>query len=225
MRIRHLLGIGLAFVVVVGSCNTATSPPKQSAASSLAEPTGSAATPVSATTAAAGPVGEVVAVTGVIDGDTFRVSDGRTIRVLGIDSCEKSTYGGEEAQRMADSQLKLPGNQPIRLVTQPGVDKDRYGRHLRYVVLAGGYDFGEEMVAYEHTGVYQAKKQDASDEYMRSLRVLDTKYSVNTKAGRLCEDPYEDGRSSGGGGTVDLNNGNGRDGALTGGFCSHRRWC
>jgi endonuclease YncB( thermonuclease family) len=44
----------------------------------------------------------------VVDGDTFWTSDGRKIRVLGIDSCEASTYGGTEATAMAKSQLTNP---------------------------------------------------------------------------------------------------------------------
>lgn len=35
-----------------------------------------------------------VTVTKVIDGDSLELSDGRTIRVLGIDSCEMNTPGG-----------------------------------------------------------------------------------------------------------------------------------
>jgi endonuclease YncB( thermonuclease family) len=107
-------------------------------------------------------------VTKVIDGDTFDIDTGQRIRVLGIDSCEMSTKGGAEAKATATDLLS--GGVALRSVPG-GPDKDRYGRLLRYVQVTSG-DFGELMVAYDHTGVY-AGKNDAEVSYMDNLRKLD----------------------------------------------------
>ena len=129
--------------------------------------------PVPVTAAPAPPAadGEVVTVTRVVDGDTFEVTGGRRIRVLGIDSCEASTAGGREATETARSQLTNPHNAPITLLAEPGVDRDRYDRELRYVHL-GGVDYGEFVVGYDHTGVYEGRN-DASPSYLERLRASD----------------------------------------------------
>jgi len=123
---------------------------------------------------------DAVTVTRVIDGDTFEVEGGRTIRVLGIDSCEANTYGGRLATGSAQSALANPYNQPVTLTAEPGVDTDRYGRELRYVQL-DGHDFGSAMVRGTHTAVY-AGDNDASPAYVSDLRAMDAN-------GRDCDGP------------------------------------
>jgi endonuclease YncB( thermonuclease family) len=111
---------------------------------------------------------QTVTVTRVTDGDTFTIAGGQKVRVLGIDSCEMGTAGGQEAKDTATA--LLTGGVTLR--TQPGApDKDRFGRLLRYVTVSGG-DFGELMVGYQHTGVY-AGRNDASPGYVANLRRLD----------------------------------------------------
>lgn len=111
---------------------------------------------------------QTVTVTKIADGDTFTIAGGAKVRVLGIDSCEMGTTGGQEAKDTATA--LLTGG--ITLRTQPGApDKDRFGRLLRYVTVSGG-DFGELMVGYAHTGVY-AGKNDAPPGYVANLRRLD----------------------------------------------------
>ncbi len=114
----------------------------------------------------------------MIDGDTFEVAGGRTVRVLGIDSCEAGTDGGERATSAARAGLS---GATVTLTREPGADRDRYDRELRYVATAGGGDFGEYMVAGDHTAVY-AGRNDASAAYVARLRSLDTN-------ARTCENP------------------------------------
>lgn len=95
---------------------------------------------------------DVVTVTTVVDGDTFGVSDGRTVRVPGIDSCEAGTDAGRDATASATSYL--PGK-PVTLPAEPGADKDPYGRVLRYARMPDGEDFGKVMAPATHTGVYE----------------------------------------------------------------------
>lgn len=54
----------------------------------------------------------------VFDGDTFRMTDGQVVRVLGIDSCEMTTHSGTQAR--ADALRLLPVGQPVSLRTEPG---------------------------------------------------------------------------------------------------------
>jgi hypothetical protein len=64
---------------------------------------------------------------------------------------------------------------------------------------------------------------DATPEYLRKLYAADLEYALNPPSGRNCEDPYP---SVGKGGDTYSDGDDGmRDGALTGGFCSRRRWC
>jgi micrococcal nuclease len=112
-----------------------------------------------------GPDGERATVARVVDGDTFEITDGRKVRVLGIDSCEDhspKTPGGADATAEAERVLN---RNMVTLTSEPGVDVDRYGRHLRYVWVKSVGDYGTHMVRYDHTGVYQGDN-DASDEYL-----------------------------------------------------------
>lgn len=158
----------------------------------------------------------------VVDGDSFELADGRRIRVLGIDSCEMGSYGGEQAKSSAESNLTNPYNQPITLTSEPGVDLDEHGRHLRYVTMDGRYDFGESMVKYDHTGVYQGKN-DASPAYVQRLYAADLEYALNPPAGRDCADPYPPAPSRGGYSGSDDDDDS--DGDRESRFCRKRWWC
>jgi endonuclease YncB( thermonuclease family) len=112
----------------------------------------------------------------VIDGDTFVTATGEKVRVLGIDSCEMATPGGRSAKEAAE--VFLPVGAVVTMTSEPGVDKDSYGRSLRYVQTPLG-DLGEGMVVYDHTAVY-AGKNDASAAYVNKLR------TVYDQGGRNC---------------------------------------
>lgn len=87
------------------------------------------------------------AVLRVVDGDTVHVLvDGRdeTVRLLGINAPETDQCWGSEATRAAAGLLD---GAFVTLVADPGQsDRDRYGRLLRYVVLADGTDVGRRLV-------------------------------------------------------------------------------
>ncbi|MGM0724442.1 MAG: thermonuclease family protein [Actinomycetota bacterium] len=102
----------LASLVVIGAlfaaCNNddeeeTAAPTTASAAPTTTQsaPSYARATPV----AAPAEPGEQFTVAEVIDGDTFTTTDGRTIRLLGVDSCEVGTYGGDAAKSITESQL------------------------------------------------------------------------------------------------------------------------
>lgn len=204
---RQLAGL-TTFVLVVGGCTASivgTTPTTQSTSPSSTYTAGEsmgvdsdtlARVPAAAPTFAAVPTyaapveplpdGEKATVARVVDGDTFELADGRTVRVLGIDSCETDTPGGRDAT--AAAQLEL-ANRSVILTAEPGVDTDRYDRLLRYVSTSGLGDFGEHMVQYDHTGVYQGDN-DASAEYLAKLYANDLVLAANPPSGRECgQDP------------------------------------
>ena len=65
----------------------------------------------------------------IIDGDTFRMPNGETIRLLCVDTPEKGSAGYDEAtsfltQKLFNSELRLEGN-----------ETDAYNRSLRWVYV------------------------------------------------------------------------------------------
>lgn len=70
-------------------------------------------------------------VTTVIDGDTIRLEDGRTVRYLGVNTPEYGQPFYEEAKRFNE---QLVAAKSIRLETH-GKERDRYGRVLAYVFV------------------------------------------------------------------------------------------
>lgn len=99
---------------------------------------------------------EVVTVVRVIDGDTVELADGRTVRVLGIDTPEVNSGAecwGPEASRFARDVLL---GREVRLAADPTQDAvDRYGRTLAYLLLSDGANYSvlaaEAGVAFAYT--------------------------------------------------------------------------
>ncbi|MEJ2865045.1 excalibur calcium-binding domain-containing protein [Actinomycetospora flava] len=147
-------------------------PPAGTVASSSSLPASSSTAPAAPAVAgsSAGGGSTSARVVEVIDGDTFRLASGDEVRVLGIDSCEAATPGGRRATDAARARLLTA---PVTLAAQPGVDRDRYGRMLRYV-SAGGGDFASAMVAMDHTSIYTGGRNDASPTVQATLRRIDT---------------------------------------------------
>ena len=94
----------------------------------------------------------------VIDGDTFELSDGERVRLIGIDSPEsvKSGTGVECFGRESSEFLRefIEGKN-VRLESDR-TDRDRYGRLLRYVYL-GEVFVNEQIVqgGYAESTVYR----------------------------------------------------------------------
>ncbi|MFA5724265.1 MAG: thermonuclease family protein [Candidatus Pacearchaeota archaeon] len=72
-----------------------------------------------------------IIVSEIIDGDTFKLSSGETVRLICVDAPEKNKKGYEEAKVFL-SDLIL--NKQVRLEKDIS-DKDSYGRLLRYVYV------------------------------------------------------------------------------------------
>lgn len=84
----------------------------------------------------------LVTVAEVIDGDTFRLENGESVRLLGVDAPEKGEALFEEATTFARSVLS--GN-PVRLLLCDRQERDRYGRLLAFAE-AGTVDPGLELL-------------------------------------------------------------------------------
>jgi micrococcal nuclease len=73
----------------------------------------------------------------VVDGDTLRLRDGRTVRLLQIDAPEarRECFWREATRALID---RTPRGTQVVLVRDPGLDAvDAYDRLLRYVVVEG----------------------------------------------------------------------------------------
>jgi micrococcal nuclease len=87
-----------------------------------------------------------IKITSIVDGDTIKLSDGTSVRLLQIDSPE--LRGNEcyatEAQKALAKLINRSGK--ISLTTDPNLDEvDRYGRLLRYLFI-GKRNINLEMV-------------------------------------------------------------------------------
>lgn len=179
---RQLAGLTVFCLVLAGCMTTANAAsPRTTATASVQRPPATPATqPAPQSPAPPTSTTSSTDVGRVIDGDTFELASGATVRVLGIDSCEADTPGGAEATALANRLL----TGPVELTAEPGADKDRYGRLLRYVRTSSG-DFGELMVKWDHTGVYQGRG-DASPTYVAMLYAHDLDQAANPPSGREC---------------------------------------
>ena len=69
--------------------------------------------------------------TAIIDGDTFRLSNGEKVRLIGIDAPELSQPGGEESREYLRRLILNKG-----VILEKGYeDRDKYGRLLRFVYI------------------------------------------------------------------------------------------
>lgn len=86
----------------------------------------------------------------VVDGDTFRTSDGERVRLLGVDAPEIAhenrpgeSYGVESARWLKD---KIE-NRYVKLVSGPS-PQDKYGRTLAWVYLGGSELVNRELLRH-----------------------------------------------------------------------------
>ena len=95
---------------------------------------------------------KVVTVRNVIDGDTLDLTDGRRIRLLGIDAPEAG-FGDKVAEPWAEESTQWLRDrvEGQRVALRIGDDeKDRYGRTLAWIYIDEGVLINEEMLAAGH---------------------------------------------------------------------------
>lgn len=131
---------------------------------------------------------DFIVVERVVDGDTFKMSNGERIRLLGIDTPEKfqsnkldkdSKKSGQDKKtiqnlgQMASDYVKnMVEGKRVRLVKEPGTDKDKYGRSLRYVYLEDGTLVNAKIIQDGYANVYPTpiSKLDEFRKYEKEAR-------------------------------------------------------
>ncbi|MBN8568559.1 MAG: thermonuclease family protein [Ignavibacteria bacterium] len=131
---------------------------------------------------------DFIVVERVVDGDTFKMAGGERIRLLGIDTPEKfqsskldkdSKKSGQDkktlqtlGQAASDYVKNLAEGKKVRLEKEPGTDKDKYGRSLRYVYLEDGTLINAKIIKDGYANVYPTpiSKLDEFRKYEREAR-------------------------------------------------------
>jgi endonuclease YncB( thermonuclease family) len=100
-----------------------------------------------------------LSVTSIIDGDTIKLNNGTTIRLLQIDTPElrSNECYATEAQKLLAKLLNRSGK--VTLTTDPSLDeKDKYGRLLRYLFI-GKKNINLEMIRLGAAAPYFYRKE------------------------------------------------------------------
>ncbi len=131
--VASMLAFAFATPAEAGAAPSETTLSETSASSQA--PAGETTSSVRTTTQAAParPSVRTVRVTRVVDGDTVKLANGKTVRLLQIDTPETSgECYGDRAERAL--MRILPVGARVRLERDPALDAvDRYGRILRYI--------------------------------------------------------------------------------------------
>lgn len=142
--------------------------------------------------------GPALVVTRVVDGDTFELSDGRKVRLIGVDTPEKwssqkldrdAAESGQSratiqalGKRASEHSSKLVLGKPVELEFEPSNaasdHQDRYGRTLAYVWVLGAdgrrsFMANERLIADGFANAYTSypfSKMDAFRAAERSAR-------------------------------------------------------
>lgn len=133
---------------------------------------------------------EVLVVKRVVDGDTFELSNGEKVRLLGIDTPEKyeskkldkdvEATGKDKKTikklgKLASDYVKnFVEGKKVRLEREPNYeDKDRYGRLLRWVYLEDGTFVNGKIIKDGYAQVYEkfpVSKLDELRKYQKEAR-------------------------------------------------------
>ena len=101
--------------------------------------------------------------TAVIDGDTFKLETGETVRLIGIDAPELSQPGGEESREYL---TRLILNKGVTLEKGYG-DRDKYNRLLRFVYI-DDVCVNEEMIRQGYAEArYMLSEDPKREHYLR----------------------------------------------------------
>ena len=110
--------------------------------------------------------GDTVSCTSIIDGDTIRLEDGETVRLIGIDAPELSQPGGEMS-RLYLAHLILGK----KITLEKGYeDRDKYNRLLRFVYI-DNVCVNEEMIREGYAEARYLSPDDPLREYYIQLEI------------------------------------------------------
>lgn len=147
---KKLIGWGVGALLVVGGIGAALDgeepAPAPRASASTSSTTTVPVTPSVPTSKSTPSVKEDTAtVIHVVDGDTIKLDDGRTVRLIGVDTPEKGQCGYLEAIKV--TAFYVDGIEVSLVKSKAGktADRDKYGRYLRYV-RTPSFDVGMELI-------------------------------------------------------------------------------
>ncbi len=104
--------------------------------------------------------------TAVIDGDTFKLETGETVRLIGIDAPELSQPGGEMSREYLTHLILNKG-----ITLEKGYeDRDKYNRLLRFVYI-DDVCINEEMVRQGYAEARYMSSEDPRREYYIQLEI------------------------------------------------------
>jgi micrococcal nuclease len=130
---------------------------------------------------------DTISCTSIIDGDTFRLVTGDTVRLIGIDAPELSQPGGEVSREYL-AHLLL-GN-PITL-ERGSEDRDKYNRLLRFVYI-NGLCINEEMIRQGYAEARYLSESPIREYYLQLEIEAEAAeaglWSYNVYQARLCLD-------------------------------------
>jgi micrococcal nuclease len=106
----------------------------------------------------------------IIDGDTFRLTNGDTVRLIGIDAPELSQPGGEVSREYL---AHLILGKPITL-ERGSEDRDNYNRLLRFVYI-NGLCINEEMIRQGYAEARYLPENPIRDYYLQLEREAEDK--------------------------------------------------
>ncbi len=120
--------------------------------------------------------------TSIIDGDTFRLETGETVRLIGIDAPELSQPGGDKSREYLARLIKGKG-----ITLEKGFeDRDTYNRLLRFVYI-GNLCINEEMIRQGYAEARYMSSEDPLREYYIQLEME----AEITKAGLWSENIFQ----------------------------------
>lgn len=130
---------------------------------------------------------EYLIVTRVVDGDTFKMSNGEKVRLLGIDTPEK--YDSDKLDRESDRTGRdketikklgeaaseyvrnlVEGKKVVLVKESNYEDRDKYGRQLRYVYMEDGTFVNAKIIEDGYANVYSSANISKIDEFRKLER-------------------------------------------------------
>lgn len=128
---------------------------------------------------------DLVVVSRVLDGDTVELTDGRRVRVIGIDAPETGECYADEATEYLRS---LVEGQPVMLRYDEATCVDRYGRTLAHIASDDG-DVAELQVLRGHACAYAVSP--TGDDVMAMLQEYEWSARAEARGLWSCAKPPE----------------------------------
>ena len=100
----------------------------------------------------------------VIDGDTFIITQGEYVRLIGVDAPEK---GEENYQEASDFLRKFEGKKVV--LEAEGQDRDRYGRLLRHAYV-DNQSLAVLLLQKNYAKVYESYSGRHSEEFFNTSK-------------------------------------------------------